>query len=178
MVAKLLCCIDDLCVLRAIYRKMPPKRPSTRSQKVSNLSKYLGTPEELIPNEVPTLRDVLRYILFLQRFKHDKLICDLINNAAGRVVDAWKRSNAEFTPPVVITKKAIMCRLQRAYNFFNSFVNKRQTKRGVFASNQKSSVQAWVADLDKLFDITKCRCTISVCTFDSAFCKPGCQVSG
>ena len=131
---------------------------------------------ELIPTEVPTLRDVLRYVIFLQRFQSEKLIFDLANNAADRVIEAWTRSNFMFSPPVVITKKAIMGRIQRAYNFFCSHTNTKQ-KRRVFTNNQVTSLQVCIDDLDKLFDITKCRCPLISCTFDSAHCKPGCQVS-
>ena len=165
-----------LCIFCVISGEMSKGRRSTRSQKVTNLSKFLGGPMEMIPSEVPTLRDVLRYVIFLQRFQSGKLIFDLVNNAADRVIEAWTRSNIMFSPPVVITKKAIMGRIQRAYNFFCSYTNTKQKKR-VSTNFQGTCVQVCIDDLDKLFDITKCRCTLIACTFDSAHCKPGCQVS-
>ena len=38
---------------------------STRSTGITNLSQYLGGPGKLIPREMPTVRDVLRYLIYL-----------------------------------------------------------------------------------------------------------------
>ena len=149
----------------------------TRSKRITNLSKYLGGPAELIPSEVPTLRDILRYVLFLQRYEaSDGAILPVANQAAEAVLKAWRKSNSIFSPPVTITQRAISSRIQRAYNCFASFTNRKMKKRAG-NNNQKTSINSWIDCLDKLFDITKCQCAITICTFNSHFCKPGCQVS-
>ena len=150
---------------------------STRSQGVTSLSRYLGGPAELIPSEVPTLRDVLRYMLFLQRFHATApaTISDLACDAADRVILAWNKSNSSFSSPVTITRRGIILRIERAYSLFSMFVNQKQKKRK--PKNIKLEISTHLDNLDKLFDITKCRCVITDCTFASPNCNPGCQVS-
>ena len=149
----------------------------TRSKRITNLSKYLGGPAELIPSKVPTLRDILRYVLFLQRYEeNDGAIFPVAYQAAEAVMQAWSRSNSNFSPPVTVAQRAISSRIERAYNTFAAFTNRKMKKKSC-NNNYKSSMNSWTDSLDKLFDITKCRCALTICTFDSNFCKPGCQVS-
>ena len=99
-----------------------PRR--TRSKGITAVSNYLGGPAELLPNEVPTLRDVLRLVLFLQQYENNdfpkKSVAELAREAANHVLLAWRKSNSSFTPPVVICKNAIASRIQRAFIFLVS----------------------------------------------------------
>ena len=102
------------------------KKRSTRSTGVTNLSQYLGGPVELIPSEVPTVRDVLRYMIYLQRYDNSKSgssISELAGRAADQVQIAWERSNSAFSPPVVIAKTSIKARIVTAYEFFNTYIH-------------------------------------------------------
>ena len=108
-------------------------RRSTRAQAMTDLSKLIGGASEWIPSEVPTLRDVLRYVLFVHRCKSYQLtINDLISDAATRVILAWNKSNANFTQPVIIMKKAVISRIQTAYKFFSSFAIKWKAEEDGF----------------------------------------------
>ena len=155
--------------------EMPKKCRSTRSQG-TKLSKYIGGPAELIPSEVPTLRDTLRFVIFQQRFQatHSSLE-DLAATTAEHDMLAWMKSNSNFSPPVVISKRAIAKRIKRAYDSCTEYLNSNRKK--IYKFHQKTAASSRIEDLDKLFDITKCRCAITACTFDSTICKPGCQVS-
>lgn len=65
------------------------------------MCKYLGGPEELIPSEVPTWRDVLRYVLFLQRYENAKSELTLSELAFIATEQAICTSSVSAaTPPV------------------------------------------------------------------------------
>ena len=120
-----------------------PKIPRrTRSKGITAVSQYLGGPAELLPSEVPTLRDVLRLVLFLQRFKNSdfpkKSVTELAREAANHVLLAWRKSSSSFTPPVVICKKAIASRIQRAFNFFSELNNSKKSTRNHINKHQRT----------------------------------------
>ena len=153
------------------------KKRSTRSTGVTNLSQYLGAPAELIPSEVPTVRDVLRYLIYLQSYDNRNSgasISELAGRAAEQVQNAWEISNSAFSTPVVIAKTSIEARIVTAYEFFNTYINRKLKK--LANVTKKSVANLRINDLDRLFDITKCRCEITSCIFDSDVCKPACQV--
>ena len=156
-------------------------RRSTRSRSISGLSKYLGGPAELLSSDIPTLRDVLRLVLYFQRYEapNSYKICipSLSRKAADHVLCAWNKSNSLFSSPVIISKNAIASRIQRAYNFFAELADSKGTTRHHVNKHQRSSKTSWVNELDRLFDITKCRCPITKCTFEGTNCKSECKVS-
>ena len=101
-------------------------------------------------------------------------ISELASSAAEQVQNAWEISNSAFSTPLVIAKTSIKARIITAYEFFNTYTN-RKLKKPVNVK-KKYVANSRINDLDRLFDITKCRCDITSCTFDSDVCKPGCQV--
>ena len=55
-------------------------------KRVAKLIKYLEEPTKFISSELPTLLDVLRYVLFLRRFQaYAPTICTLANDAEDYV---------------------------------------------------------------------------------------------
>ena len=61
-----------------------------------------------------------------------------------------------FKPPVVITEVTVVKKVKAAWETANKIVWKQITK--------KSQTQAFKNKLDKILDITKCRCTILACS--------------
>ena len=163
-----------------LIHNMAKNRRRTRSQLVSAVSRYLGGPAELLPSEVPTLRDVLRLVLHLQRHEAtDSKICiaSLARKAADYVLIAWNKSSSHFTPPAVVSKNAIASRIRRAFDFFTELNDSKRSTRHHVNKHQRSSKTSWIKELDALFDVTKCRCPFTACTFDGANCKSDCKVS-
>ena len=74
------------------------------------LSQFLGGSSDLIPSEVPTLRDCLRNVLHLQSAVPNRSkisIQSTISAVSDNILVLWRQSNSDFTPPVVADKKTI-----------------------------------------------------------------------
>ena len=99
----------------------------TRQSSVTSLSRFLGGPAELLSTEVPTLRDCLTQILHIQQENYIFHEADRRNIPlkqvfgilADKVLSAWERSNSLFQGPVVLGKKSVIQRLERAWKVFS-----------------------------------------------------------
>ena len=135
----------------------------TRHSSSTKLAEYLGAGVELLPTEVPTLRDVLRKGLLIQEEKmllegggrKNYPVKDMIVELTTVVYSQWEKSNFKFKPPVLSDKKVVVKRLQYAWEKVNAIALKKETKPSV--------VNVWEAKLDNLFDITLCQCPITLC---------------
>ena len=79
----------------------------------------------------------------------------------------WEKSNSKFKLPVVIDKKSLVQRLTRLREQANSIALKKKTKKAV--------VSSFESKLDKLFDITLCQCSITLCCDTGpSVCRDGC----
>ena len=144
----------------------------------SQLSDYLGGSRALILSELPTLRCILRQgLLFQERkilseYKSSNSIMqtlitvkELSSKMAETVISQWLRANVEFSPPVVITAKQLEVKLKGFWETARDIAHKRITK--------KKQIESFEQKLDKILDITKCRCQILSCKdFD---CKQNCR---
>ena len=144
------------------------RKINTRNS-ASQFSKLVGGPAEFVGSEVPTLRDCLRYFVFIKNQNVSNYsMSKIFNQVVDRIIDAWANSNCLFCAPVTISKKGIFTKLKRAYTFYNNS-NRRQRK-----------TQRWQKrtefELDKLFDILVCQCKILHCEEDGAPCKDPCKV--
>ena len=136
-------------VLKLIIMTKPKKKTRSNLPKISN---YIGGPSELLPNEVPTLRDCLKKVLHIQQLQPSKTTypkANIYRNVATLIIDAWQRSNYLFQPPMTISINAIAKRLKNAYDFIDAKVNKHRKPKLPYNFEQ---------DLDSLFDILKCKC--------------------
>jgi hypothetical protein len=79
------------------------------------------------------------------------------------VLKQWSQSNALFKPPAVISQKTLSDKILTAWNKFRDISNKKETKEKI--------VILWESKLDKLMDITKCRCNILLCSDENSPCK-------
>ena len=135
----------------------------TRHASGSKLGEYLGTGRDLLNSELPTLRDVLRLGI---KYQEDKVctegkernlytVKELIRDVAKGVNAMWIKANAEFVPPVVISTKGLEDRIEREWKMAGDIAWKRISKA--------KQIKTFEEKLDKLMDITKCRCEIITC---------------
>ena len=145
----------------------------TRKDSQSALSEYLGPSKALLGNELPTLRAILRQGLLFQEEKlllEDTVkskypVSELVIDMAKALSDQWLKANNSFVPPVVIGDLGIQKRLQTAWETLQKIVWKRKLK--------EAQVKEFEAKLDKLVDITKCKCEIETC--ESLNCPETCD---
>ena len=147
----------------------------TRHSSSTKLSEYLGPGAELLPTEVPTLRDILRKGILIQEEKmlseggerKNFPINQMIEELTTSLYSQWEKSNFKFKPPVVSEIINVVRRLTKAWEKFTAISQRKETKESV--------VSTWESKLDILFDITICHCPITLCEeTDSPPCQEGC----
>ncbi|KAK1894408.1 ADP-ribosylation factor 1 [Dissostichus eleginoides] len=92
----------------------------TRAKSTSHLSNLVGTGRELLVSELPTVRDILRYGIYLRdqskddrgNYPVDQLLGDIFPGLIGQ----WSKANALFKPPVINEKVTIMSKLKEVWN--------------------------------------------------------------
>ena len=87
---------------------------------------------------------------------------ELSEKLAGEVTTIWCSSNPQFVPPVVSSSKSLADRISIAWKKFQSICHGRENKK---------TADTWTAKLDKLFDITICRCSIFLCEESESQCS-------
>ena len=88
--------------------------------------------------ELPTLREVLRYGVFLQekyKIEHDKdyrnySIQDVAKDVLPSLLAQWKRANCEFKPPVIIQESSICRKIIKEWETARDISRKRISKKG------------------------------------------------
>ena len=83
-------------------------------------------------------------------------ISSVMKEVADSVLTQWRKSNNRFNPPVVVTKDALIFRLQIALETICDI----SRGRAKHATNLK-----WDSNLDKLLDMTVCQCSSPSNTF-------------
>ena len=149
----------------------------TRHASDTRLTGYLGVGKELSGSELPTLRSVLRQGLHFQeeRVLQDNshpnttmhtvyTVQELTVKMAQALTAQWKRANVAFHPPVTITDEAIKKKLNLAWETAMKIAKKKSNKV------QKETFES---KLDKLVDITWCRCKITSC--EELDCSKSCK---
>ena len=119
--------------------------PKTRHKIGTTLSDVTGPGEPMMLNELPTIRGVLRHGIYLQEKKlleedvdrRNYSIALIAKDVRMEVVSCWKRANAQFTPPIIITDKSIERKIQVAWKALEDFAWNRggmykETDRKVF----------------------------------------------
>ena len=93
------------------------KQKKTRKDTSTELSNYLGKGKEMSPNELPTLRDCLRYGIFLK--ETDPAYQNKVSHntrVMGKAIlvemkKRWEKANYKFQPPVTVQDKMIVDKL-------------------------------------------------------------------
>ena len=135
----------------------------TRHNSSTKLTDYLGPATDLLLTEVPTLRDILRKGLLIQE---EKMIVEgggrknfpvkqMIDELTTTLYAQWEKSNFKFKPPVLNERYNVLRRLNTAWEKLNAIALRKETKQDI--------ISLWESKLDKLFDITVCQCTITLC---------------
>ena len=125
-----------------------------------------GPGEPMILTELPTMRGVLRHGIYLQEKKllmedidrRNYSIALMAKDVRMEVVSCWKRANAQFTPPIIITDKSIERKIQVAWKALEDFAWNRggmykETDRKVFCD--KLDIPFYIASCNH--DILSCR---------------------
>ena len=135
----------------------------TRHDSQSKLSDYLGPGKPLLGNELPTLRAILRQGLLFQEEKmllketekKNYPVSELVKDMSKALSEKWIKANSSFSPPVVVGELGIQKRLQTAWETLQKIVWNQKIK--------EAQVKDFEAKLDKLVNITKCKCEIKTC---------------
>lgn len=132
----------------------------------------VGRGKEFLPSEVPTLRDVIRKGILLQQgmayqgiSRNNYSITSLSRELTELVINQWQKSNASFQPPVTKDARTIARSIESNWNTL------REISRGKAKKGCDEKIETL---LDKLFDITACKCEIYLCDNERANCN-GCQ---
>lgn len=141
----------------------PSKKRKTRHTSGTKMSEYLGGGKELLASEVPSLRAALQKGLLVQEefmFKdggdrQNLTIRDTMQEVVGAIMKQWHKANVKFVPPVTINEKTLENKLIESWD-----------KIGMIAKGKASKklVSTWEEKLDRLVDITICRCEITLCS--------------
>ncbi|XP_047137373.1 uncharacterized protein LOC124813865 [Hydra vulgaris] len=141
----------------------------TRWKNDSCLRQYLGSGKELPTAKLPTLRDVLRYGIFLRETsklnRRNYSNSDLIPDIYNKLLEKWQMASVLFVPPVISLKHNLVTRLKVAWNKANLISQNRASK---FIKQKLNLI------IDKLFDLVECNCKISFCS--EQCCSPDCKV--
>ena len=96
-------------------------------------------------------------------------LSEQLDDMTAVVENQWKKANVDFTPPVVISTQSLKERLQTAWKTGQEIAQRKTNKAKVKMFDEK---------LDKLVDITKCKCTIKTCAeFDCQGCQLGAHIT-
>lgn len=124
----------------------------------SHLRIFVGNGQELLVSELPTVRDILRYGIYLREQCEDDRrnypVDQLVGDIYPALIGQWRKANALFRPPVINEKVTIMSKLKDVWNQavkFNLGKGKLQEK------------ERFILKLDKLFNILTCKCQIMNC---------------
>ena len=158
----------DVYTICYIYFSTKMAKVRTRSNSTSHLSIFVGTGRKLLVSELPTVRDILRYGIYLREqseedkrnYPVEKLVKDIYND----LILQWKKANALFTQPVINSRVTIMSKLKEVWDE----AVKISLGKGKLEVKKKFSDK-----LDKLFDILTCKCHIRTC--EEVGCN-GCEV--
>ena len=128
----------------------------TRLSTFSHLASFVGRGKHFNPSELPTVRDVLQYgILLREQSEADKRnysSSSLANDIYNELIMIWQRANTGFQVPVLNSKVTVVKRIQDVWEKANDI----SLGRGKLALKE-----AFISKLDKLFDITNCKCDIA-----------------
>ena len=145
----------------------------TRHQSGSKLQDYVGPGKELNASEVPTLRAIIQKGILIkmlalieeEKGKFTVPVGDVIRQLAPLVLAQWSKSNAKFCPPVTITQKALISKLERLWTRVEAVAQARGKGK---KENEREKVEAL---LDKVLDITVCPHTILLCSDAGSECQ-------
>ena len=140
----------------------------TRHKSSSHMSNYVGTGKELLPSELPTVRDLLRYGVMLKELseqdKRNYVVDQLVGDMVVALKERWQRANAQFKDPIINHDETLNKKVKSLW------------EKAVQVSLGKGKLKdkdMFTEKLDKLVDILNCKCEITLCI--DASCKANCK---
>ena len=82
-------------------------------------------------------------------------LAEQLDDMTEAVENQWKRANNDFQPPVVITSYSLRVKLSEAWEMATQIAQGRMPKA--------IKLKNFEAKLDKLLDLSKCKCEIKTC---------------
>ena len=143
----------------------------TRQQSGTRLRDYVGPGKEFLLSEAPTLRAIMQKGILMKEVamiegetsKSRVFVGDIVRELAPLVLEQWQKSNAKFRPPVVMTEKSLVQKLEPLWKRVD------EVARG---KPRKGDSEKIPQMLDKVFDITACTHQIRLCSEAGSDC-PG-----
>ena len=135
------------------------------------MSEYLGKGKEMLRTELPTLRDCLRYGILLKetntaysnKFTPTSV---LVKAILIEIKERWQRANFKFKCPVIVQDQGILDKLAALWD--------KAYKISCHKVTIQKDITKFEDQLDRLLDITKCRCPLYDCEDDEVVCT-GCH---
>ena len=144
---------------------MAKRQLRIRNKSGSMISELVGNGQVLLETDLPTRRDLLRYMVYLKEQNECISIAELVNIVYSKLILLWSKANTLFSPPVIFLERSIKRKLKSLWDEASKCTN---------PTVKKNMLQKFIANIDKLFDITSCNCLISSC--DDVQCQ-GCKVN-
>ena len=146
---------------------MASKR-KTRLTTFTHMSNLIGTGRELLPSELPTVRDVLRYGLLREQSGEDGRnypAASLAKDIYPAMLQKWELANSSFVIPVVTSRITILNKIKVIWE---------QAKDISLGRGKHEVKESFNSKLDKLFDMLNCKCTIATCSEFDCPADSGC----
>lgn len=146
---------------------MTSKR-KTRLATSTHMSNFIGTGREMLPSELPTLRDVLRYGLLLREQSGENVrnypAATVAKDTYLKVLEKWELANSCFVVPILNSRVTVLKKIEE---------NWEKAKNISLGRGKLEVKEAFIATLDKLFDILNCKCEIKLCSEFEGKCPGG-----
>ena len=160
----------------------------TRSSSSYRMTDFVGSPEALPEADLPTNRSVLRDMLKQRlddvRDARNIPIAELAKRTGERVIELWLKMNRRMET-AIISQQEVARRLVKLHEHAEVNASGGKNKRsrrcrsrgrsvsGTRKKGEKSDYDEFVNSLDRLFDISICRCPIRSCR--ELGCPPDCH---
>ena len=150
---------------------MSPNKHKTRHTSGTKMSELLGSGKKFTLSELPTLREVLRFGIWLRmqdtgdnrNYSNKNMARDIVQKLIGQ----WERANDQFKNPVITSEKTLCDKIvalwEKVFRLANDKVTAPVELKNIYSK------------LYRLFDITKCHCPIMTCQ-ETSSCQ-GCPSS-
>jgi len=112
-------------------------------------------PPQILPSEnLPSSSDIIRYKKYLDTVQDHNLI-DIVHEVSEEVLKRWREANPKFEFPIILKDDVVKLKISKLLDDHNHYA------RG---NGKKKYRDRFVNDLDKLFNILRCNCSIMVCS--------------
>ena len=147
---------------------MAQRQLRTRNKSGSLISHLVGSGQKPLETELPTKRDLLRWMVYLKDQSNSRIsytLDELVKDIYPELILLWTKANPKFKSPVIFSEKYIKIKLKKLWQEADELSRK---------TPKKNVLQKFTDSMNKLFDIISCKCLISSCV--DVQCQ-GCNVN-